>query len=56
MWSFLTWIFSTVVQILTLTLFCVVSGYVFSLGKTRSGINFDYLFFSIMSFVVLFVL
>ena len=50
------WIISIFIQIIALTLFCIVSGYVFSLGRNRSGMNLDYLFFCIVCLIVFLVL
>lgn len=44
------------VQAVLLVLFCVVTAYVFCVGKSRTGIRRDYLFLSLLCGVVFFFL
>ncbi|GHU59942.1 hypothetical protein AGMMS49975_28220 [Clostridia bacterium] len=56
MFSALYHLFAFVGQLLTMVMFCVVSGYVLSFGKARTGIKLDYGFFAFVCGVVLLIL
>ena len=45
-------LFSSIVQCIVCFMFCLVAGYVFTLGKARSGMNFDFIFFSFLCMIV----
>lgn len=45
--------FSVILKSLILGIYCLVSSYVFSFGKSKSGIKLDYLFFSIFVVIAL---
>ncbi len=45
-----------VVQLFALVLFCIISSYVFCLGKAGTGIKLDYGFFALICGVVFFLL
>ncbi len=49
-------IFQFIVQLFALILFCIISSYVFCLGKAGTGIKLDYWFFALICGVVFFLL
>ena len=46
-------ILSTIIKSLLILLYVLVSGYVFTFGKPKTGIKMDYLFFSIFVLLAL---
>lgn len=44
-----------IIQVCTFTMFCFITAFIFCTGRNKSGMKFDYVFFSIMCGVVFLV-